>query len=221
MAVVPEVDRALVQARCGAVPLRTVPADEDVRRGNARIVAELLVALDEEPDVHDELLQHLVEVYPELPGRFQAIGGAEGPVRWIDDALASNAAALVAALHRAHHEHADRPLHLIAGGRDDRGVATEAVVAEVRRAAPRSVLCLDEFGGRLAADLRAAGLDRAGIEVLEVVSLEAAVDAALVRAGGRDATILFSPGAPTPHEQGSWKDRSRRFARAAQVEEVH
>lgn len=218
VAVVPEVDCALVQARCGRVPLRLVPADEDVRRGNARIVAELLVALGEEDDVHTELVDHLVASYPDLPGRFQELRGADASVRWIDDALASNAAALVAALHRARGEHADRSLYLIAGGRDDRGVATAAVVAAVRRGEPRAVLCLDEFGDRLAADLRAAGLDGGGTEVVEVASLEAAVDAALARVGGQEATVLFSPGAPTPLEQGSWKDRSRRFARAARIE---
>lgn len=218
VAVVPEVDRATVQARCGALPLRLVPHDEDVRRSNARVAAELLAAIGEVEVVDEQLVEGLVAAYPELPGRFQEVAGAGTSVQWVDDSLASNAAALVAALGRTEREHPGRALHLIAGGRDDRGVSTEPVVAAVQRCRPRSVLCIDEFGGRLADDLRAAGGDLEAITVDRCASLEDAVALAHERteADSAASTVLFSPGAPTPVDQGSWKDRSRRFGEAAQ-----
>jgi UDP-N-acetylmuramoylalanine--D-glutamate ligase len=220
VAVVPAVDERLVRARCGSVPLRLVPSLADVRQANARVAAELLVELGEAPLVDDDLVARLVHEYPDLPGRFHEISHPNDHVRWIDDALASNAAALVAAVHRAEVEHAGRSLVLIVGGRDDRGVATRPVLAALQRVRPRAVLCLDEFGHRLAIDLGdVPGLD--GTHVLELDSLEdAARVAAEQAAAAGSTTVVFSPGAPTPRDQGSWKDRSARFAQVVLGEGV-
>jgi UDP-N-acetylmuramoylalanine-D-glutamate ligase len=211
-AVVPEVDVELVRRRCGALPLRTVPTDVDVRRGNARVAAELLVLLGEEDQVDAALVASLVERYPDLPGRFHELSQAGDAVRWVDDALASNAAALVAAVHRARVEHAERRLVFVVGGRDERGVATGPVVGLLAGADDVGVVCLSEFGARLASDLRAAGTRP---EVAEADGLEQALDVAIAWAGPGPATIVFSPGAPTPLNEGSWKDRSARFRRVA------
>jgi hypothetical protein len=47
----------------------------------------------------------------------------------------------------------------------------------------------------------------------EVVSLEAAVAIASRLAGIE--TVVFSPAAPTPHDEGTYLDRSERFRHAA------
>jgi UDP-N-acetylmuramoylalanine-D-glutamate ligase len=225
-AVVPERDAPLVRARCSAVPLALVPALDDVRRTNAGVVAELLVLLGEEASATPEVVDALVDRYPELPGRFHELTAPTEPVRWVDDALASNAAALVAAVRRARAEHAGRSLVLVVGGRDERGVATGPVVdvlaeteteTETATTGEVVVVCFAEFGRRLAADLEAAATP---VTVVEVDHLDAALHAAGAQAGAGPATIVFSPGAPTPRDEGSWKDRSARFRRFALGEEV-
>jgi UDP-N-acetylmuramoylalanine--D-glutamate ligase len=211
LAVVPEDAVGEVRARCSSVALRPVAADPDVRVGNAGVVAELLVALGQEQLVDEALVARLVASYPELPGRFHELPGPTGArLRWIDDSLGSNPSALVAAVHRARAEHGDGWVVVIAGGRDDRHVSTTPILEAISSAPEVSFLCIDAFGERLAAALRDAGVD-----ATIVPSLEAAVRSAHERLGAaRPGTIVFSPGAPTPADQGSWKDRSQRFGQA-------
>lgn len=210
VAVVPRLALSAVRARCPSVPVRIVAAGPDVRRTNAAVVAELLVALGQEDAVDEALVDELVAAYPVLPGRYhELVGPADARVRWVDDALASNPAALVAALHRSGAEHGGRRVVVVAGGRDDRGVTTSPIVEAATALDGVCFVCIDAFGERLAAELGAAG-----VEVGLAVDLEAAVHLAAERAGTGPATVVFSPGAPTPLEQGSWKDRSARLAEA-------
>jgi len=201
-----------VRARCDAVPLRPVAGDPDVRVANARVVAELLVALGQEAAADDALLERLIGAYPDLPGRYHALEAPPDAVRrWVDDALGSNPAALVAALHRAGTEHDGATVVAIVGGRDDRGASPDTIVATARALPDVRFVCIDEFGARLAPVLRAAA-----IPAVSASSLEAAVALAAEQVDGVPATVVFSPGAPTPLDQGAWKDRSRRFALAVE-----
>jgi UDP-N-acetylmuramoylalanine--D-glutamate ligase len=217
LAIVPEGAVGEVRARCSSVALRPVPAHPDVRVGNAGVVAELLVALGEEEVVDEALVARLVAAYPELPGRFQELPGPAGARRrWIDDALGSNPSALVAALHRARVEHGECRLVVIVGGRDDRHVSTAPILEAAASLPDVSFFCVDAFGERLAGALQAAGIDASTSP-----SLEAAVRSAHERTDGTPGTIVFSPGAPTPADQGSWKDRSQRFVRAVDELQAH
>ena len=81
---------------------------------------------------------------------------------------------------------------------------------------PLHLVGVDGFGARLVAAASGALAGAGGCGAEEAESLEAAVRRAAELVVGRPggATVVFSPGAPTPLDQGSWQDRSRRFAAA-------
>jgi UDP-N-acetylmuramoylalanine--D-glutamate ligase len=175
----------------------------DLRASNARVAAAAALAITGRDLAGGAALAgDLLADYPDLPGRFSTVA-RHGDVEWIDDALASNPLGLAAAIGALP----GRPLVAIVGGAD-RGASIEPVLAVLAgRTAPTTVLCVDDATA-LAGRYRAAGA-----AVHTVADLEAAVAraVALVEPAG---VVLFSPGMPTPAEQGSWVERSARFRHA-------
>ncbi len=143
----------------------------------------------------------LLDVYPELPGRFRLVATVD-EVRYVDDALASNPLGLAASIGEVGV--GPEPLTVIVGGAD-RGASPEPVVAALaRRTGPTTVICIDEG---VAHEPRYAD---AGAATHRSPDLEHAVRQAarVTPAGG---LVLFSPGMPTPPAQGNWSHRSARF----------
>ncbi len=195
-------DLVLPQAFAGAamspVPMRS----EDVRRRNATLAAAAAIRVTGSEASTHELAQELAAHYPDLPGRMATVGWAGG-VEFVDDSLASNPLGLAAALRSS----CDRPATVIVGGHDRGARTDDAAAAMAGRSAPAALVWLDE-GGALADSLRPWCTS-----VSPAPSLEEAVRAAahLTPAGG---VVIFSPGMPTPVEQGNWASRSRRFGAA-------
>jgi UDP-N-acetylmuramoyl-L-alanine---L-glutamate ligase len=186
------------------VPFVRVPVPpEDLRASNAHLAAALALAVDVVVDPADpglsELAAGLLESYPDLPGRFSTGATVDG-VDYVDDALASAPLGLAAALRTL----ADRPVIAIVGGAD-RGAAIEPVLAAAEaRVSPTTVVWIDDAGPL------AAALAPLGVAVVAADDLEEAVEVA-ARAASPGWTVVFSPGMPTPADQGSWSDRSARF----------
>jgi UDP-N-acetylmuramoyl-L-alanine---L-glutamate ligase len=200
-----ELAGALAEVPFTRVP---VPAD-DLRSSNARLAAALAVAVDVGDGPLDpadrrvaELAAHLLDVYPDLPGRFSTVATVDG-VDYVDDALASAPLGLAAALRTLH----GRPVVAIVGGAD-RGAALDPVLAAAdARTETTTVVWIDD-AGELAATLAPLG-----VQVVAAGDLDeaVAVAAGLAEPG---AAVVFSPAMPTPPDQGSWVDRSARFRAA-------
>jgi UDP-N-acetylmuramoylalanine--D-glutamate ligase len=134
--------------------------------------------------------------------RLEPIGSLDG-VGYIDDALASNPEGTLAALK----VFAGTEVALIVGGHDrDYGPLARAI----QESSPQPIVFLiGEAGAAIAGVLEQIS---STATCHREPSLEAAVDhAASYR---QVATVLFSPAAPTPREEGNYLDRSRRFRHA-------
>jgi UDP-N-acetylmuramoylalanine--D-glutamate ligase len=146
-----------------------------------------------------------------LPARQQLVGSHHG-VRYIDDALASNPAATLAAVHAfatgATAPPAGPPLVLILGGAD-RGVDHAELLAAMPGKVAATVL-LSETGRRWAPAVSRLGIPTV---LLDTDDIAAAV-AAAARLAEPGAIVLFSPAAPTPPSVGTYEQRSTRFAEA-------
>jgi UDP-N-acetylmuramoylalanine--D-glutamate ligase len=150
-------------------------------------------------------LEHDLCQVQAAPSRLKAIGEHNG-ISYVDDALASNPEGTLAALR----VFSGRKIAVILGGHD-RGVDYGLLARALEEFSPRPVvLCIGEAGSAIAAALEGIS---AGVYPTTVGSLEAAVEAASACPGVE--VVLFSPAAPTPHEEGSYLDRGRRFALAA------
>lgn len=189
-----------------------VPPD-DLRASNATVAAATAltaagrIAGTTSVDLA-ELVGELLADYPDLPGRFSTVATI-GDLEFVDDALASNPLGLAAGLGAV----AGRAVAVIVGGAD-RGASLGLVrTALTARTRPTLVVAIDD--ARMLAGELAVG----EAEVVPAVDLEHAVALAAERlfAVGPvgPATVLFSPGMPTPPDQGDWEDRSRRFRDAA------
>ncbi len=135
--------------------------------------------------------------------RLEPLGALDG-VSYVDDALASNPGGTIAALKAFE----GRRIALIVGG-FDRGLDYEPLARAIESSSPRPfVLSMGPAGAAVA-----AALDRiaASARLEAAPSLEAALVAAS-RLPGIEA-VVFSPGAPTPREEGTYLERSERFRR--------
>jgi UDP-N-acetylmuramoylalanine--D-glutamate ligase len=140
--------------------------------------------------------------------RLEPLGEIAG-VSYVDDALASNPEGTVVALR----VFAGRKVALIVGGHD-RGIDYTPLAQAIEASSPRPVVYwMGEAGAAIAGALDAIS---SGVERLPVRSLEEAVGKAASHAAVE--VVLFSPAAPTPHEEGSYLDRSRRFREASGVD---
>lgn len=155
-----------------------------------------------------EALARVLATAAPLPSRLRTVA-VTGGLEFVDDTLASNPAGTVAALETF----AGRRICLVAGGAD-RGVPFEPLVAElVSLASSVSVVALGPAGARLVDELAAASRGTRAPRVVMAVTVREAVEqaASLV---GKSGVVLFSPGAPTPSEEGTYVERSAAFAEA-------
>jgi UDP-N-acetylmuramoylalanine--D-glutamate ligase len=137
--------------------------------------------------------------------RLEPIGLVDG-VSYIDDALASNPGGTIAAIS----VFSGRQVALIVGG-FDRGLDYEPLARAIESSSPRPVVFwMGPAGKAIAAAL--AGISGTAVRE-EVASLEAAVAIASRLAGIE--TVVFSPAAPTTHDEGTYLDRSERFRHVA------
>ena len=140
-----------------------------------------------------------------------------GRVTFVDDALASNPEGAMAALRAYNGEE----VVLIAGG-GERGVDFGPLADLIGSLEPPPlVLALGAAGHSIAGALRSR---QPHVACREIDSLELAVAEAwaeLSVSGSKrsedEAVVLFSPGAPTPAEEGSYLDRSRRLRDAVSL----
>ena len=108
-----------------------------------------------------------------------------------------------------------RQVASIVGGHD-RGLDYTALARAIESSLPRPVVFLIGDAGKAIGTT----LDDISCTVQRetVPSLEAAVGLASSRPGIE--VVLFSPASPTPHDEGSYLDRSRRFRRVAGLGEA-
>jgi UDP-N-acetylmuramoylalanine--D-glutamate ligase len=142
--------------------------------------------------------------------RLEPIGCIDG-VDYIDDALASNPEGTVAALKAF----AGRQVAMIVGGHD-RGVDYAPLARAIDSSVPQPVVFwLGEAGAAISAALDEIS---SSVRRQRASSLEVAVSLASSHPG--IAAVLLSPAAPTPREEGSYLDRSRRFRQAAGLDKA-
>lgn len=184
-----------------------VTADGDHRDRNvalavAAVRASLALQGAEPPDAA-QLTEVLHTHEPSLASRFEVVASGSG-ICWVDDALASNPSATGAALERL----GPGPAVLICGGHD-RGVPLDPVTDTLDTWPPATLTVIWLGDGDDPRARRLAG-HPAVSDLRAVTTLEAAVGLA-AQVAGDDGTVVFSPLAPTPEAEGTWKDRSRRF----------
>ena len=143
--------------------------------------------------------------------RLEPIGEIDG-VSYIDDALASNPEGTVAAVKAF----AGRQVALIVGGHD-RGLDYAPLAQTIDSSLPQPVVFwIGDAGAAIATALDDIS---SSVQRQPAPSLEAAVGLASSRPD--IAVVLFSPASPTPRNEGSYLDRSRRFRQVAGVGEGH
>jgi UDP-N-acetylmuramoylalanine--D-glutamate ligase len=152
----------------------------------------------------------VADAFTGLPARQQLVATHRG-VRYVDDALASNPAATLAAVDAfagPGAAGATTPVVLILGGADrgvDHGDLLAALPGRVG-----AVVLLSETGQRLAAAIDDLGVRTVLLDTDDVADAVATAST-LAEAGG---VVLFSPAAPTPAAVGTYEHRSARFAAA-------
>jgi len=176
--------------------------DHNLLNACGAITAGMLLT-GEMPDAKH--LEHELCMVTAPRSRLEPIASVNG-VSYIDDALASNPGGTIAAVS----VFSGRQVALIVGG-FDRGLDYEPLARAIESSSPRPVVFfMGPAGAAIAAALeRMSGQARRE----EVGSLEAAVEIAS-RLAGIEA-VVFSPAAPTPHDEGTYLERSERFRLAA------
>lgn len=171
---------------------------------DALLAVSAAEALTDAP-VPSAAIEAVARGFTGLPSRQQLVGVRRG-VRYVDDALASNPAATVAALHAFAGP--GTPVVLLLGGAD-RGVDHSPLLAALAGRATAVVL-FSATGRALGAAVASTG-----VRVI-VLDSEDVADAVLAAAdvAPPGAVVLFSPAAPTPTEIGTYEHRSARFAEA-------
>lgn len=139
---------------------------------------------------------------PVLPSRLETVAVVDG-VEFVNDALASNPSGSVAALEAFE----GRRVVLIAGG-FDRGTDFSVLVRALDTRDEISVVHVGEAGARLVAELAAS---TTAVPCTPASDMADAVRRAIGAVEGTDAVVLFSPGSPTPPEEGTYVERSEVF----------
>ncbi|MGA2930886.1 MAG: UDP-N-acetylmuramoyl-L-alanine--D-glutamate ligase [Acidimicrobiales bacterium] len=174
---------------------------------NASVARAVLVGMGIPGAADDDRIARAAEGFGGLPSRCHSLGSV-GDVEFVDDGLSTNVLPAQAALHAF----AERPVALLVGGHD-RGVDYAPLGRTVAgRAAPTLVVTMPDNGPRIGAAVREAG--DGTVEVIDAVSLDAAVEAAFGWAGP-GTVVLLSPAAPSFGRYGDYRERSAAFAEAA------
>jgi len=188
----------------GGRPQRILPVAELALRGphnleNALAAVAMTLPLSLAPDRLAEGLRH----FPAIPHRLEPCGEWAG-VTYVNDSKATNLDSMEKALLSF-----DRPVLLIAGGRD-KGADWTTMTALVREKA-RLLLLIGEAAPRV----RAAN---PGVPAVDCASLEEAIDEGHRRAAPGE-TVLLSPGCASYDMFKDFEDRGDRF-RAAVAERI-
>jgi UDP-N-acetylmuramoyl-L-alanine---L-glutamate ligase len=184
-----------------------VPGRHNVANLCGAIAGALLLGRSPPPA---EAVERAVDGFDGLPSRCCTIG-RRGGLTFVDDALASNPFATAASVEAFP----EVELTVILGGAD-RGVDARPLAEALARRRPLAgVVVLQPGGGRLleAIDTLPGGRPE-GMAVRQAGDLGEAVELA-VAATSAGGVVLFSPAAPTPEGEGSYRARSRRFAEVA------
>jgi len=153
-----------------------------------------------------------VESFRSLPHRLQVLGERNG-VTFINDSIASNPVATVAALEALQ----DRPIVLILGG-FDRGLDWSRYASAFLKAPIKAVIGIPASGPRIIGALRQAGVSPVN-GFHEATDLPTAVKKAGEQAESGD-TVLLSPGAPSFPQFIDFRDRGQAFARLCGFKEI-
>jgi UDP-N-acetylmuramoyl-L-alanine---L-glutamate ligase len=210
--------------RHGAAPLviegRAVTLSEVLQRSHNRVNLDVALAA-----VHCALpgaldpacVEQVTATFAGLPARQQLVG-VVGDVRYIDDAIASNPLGACAALDVFD----DRPLVMVMGGAD-RQVDLAPLVRRLGQVQSlRAVIAVGPLGRRLVDELSHHLHQRNGalppsahnVAATQLITLDDDVARAVVLAAelaNPGDTVLFSPGAPTTPEVGTYLERSQLF----------
>ena len=155
--------------------------------------------------IRPEEIRHAAAAFEGVEHRLERVAEIDG-VRYVNDSQGTQPDAVIAAL-RAF----DRPIVLIAGGRD-KGVDLGDLAAVVAERAEAAVL-IGESGPELERLFRRAGLahtERAG-SLDEAVTTAASLARAAGETSGRMATVLLSPAAASFDMFEDYEARGRAF----------
>jgi UDP-N-acetylmuramoylalanine-D-glutamate ligase len=179
------------------------------RMGNTTFPRNLTLAIHAayaaEPSLTAEHVLDAIENFTPLPSRQNMIGSVDG-VHFIDDALASNPLATIAAIERF----ADAPLIVIMGGQDRTVDYTELIEVLNTQQHVAAVVLLGGPDDALAHRIESLLHKCHRVFTHDV---QDAVRMALSLAT-RGSNIILSPAAPTPSHIGDYTHRSDAFHKA-------
>lgn len=153
-----------------------------------------------------EAILAAIAAFAPLPHRLE--DHTIGEMLIVDDSISTTPEATKAALAA----YFGRKIALIAGGYDRRQDYAE-LPATMRAAGVQLVICLPETGARLAEAIKK---DAPDIAVVSAPDLDAAMDAARLRAAHFD-TLILSPGAPSYNQFKDFAERGDRFVTLART----
>ncbi len=137
-----------------------------------------------------------------LPHRLQTLGEHAG-WHWVNDSISTTPLATLAALESLH----GKAVTVLVGGHD-RGLDWTPFVNAMCESPASAIVCMGANGGRIAAQLHAAGVTCP----IECVSDLAHAVASAKRCTPPGGAILLSPGAPSFDQFRNYTERGRRFA---------
>jgi UDP-N-acetylmuramoylalanine--D-glutamate ligase len=179
------------------------------RMGNTTFPRNLTLAIHAayaiEPTLTAEHVLDAIENFTPLPSRQNNIGSVRG-VNFIDDALASNPLATIAAIER----YTDAPLIVIIGGQDRTVDYSDLIAALNTQEHIAGVILLGDPDDVLANRIESL-LHKC--HRVHTHNVEDAVRIAL-SLGSPGCNILLSPAAPTPSHIGDYTHRSDAFHKA-------
>jgi UDP-N-acetylmuramoylalanine--D-glutamate ligase len=179
------------------------------RMGNTTFPRNLALAIHAayaaEPSLTAEHVLDAIENFEPLPSRQHNIGSVRG-VHFIDDALASNPLATIAAIERF----ADAPLIVIMGGQDRTVDYSELIDVLNNQEHITAVVLLGEPHDALASRLESM-LHKCHRVLTHDVQDAVRIALSLATPG---SNIILSPAAPTPSHIGDYTHRSDAFHKA-------
>lgn len=179
------------------------------RMGNTTFPRNLSLAIHAayalEPSLTAEHIFDAIENFEPLPSRQHNIGSARG-VHFIDDALASNPLATIAAIERF----TDAPLIVIIGGQDRTVDYSDLIDALNTQEHVTAVVLLGEPNDALASRIESL-LHKCHRVLTHDVQDAVRIALSLATPG---SNIILSPAAPTPSHLGDYTHRSDAFHKA-------
>ena len=196
----PDLDAGVV--RRGRRPVLPLAASPLVGAHNARnlcVALTVLEVLGLQPEARAEEVEGALRRFAPLPFRLEVVGRVAGR-DVVDDSISTNPSAAIAALA----SFPDRPVAVILGGDDRRGLAYDGLAAAIADRRPWTLaVCTGAAGGRLAGLLPAdRGVTADGFDDAVLLAVERCP---------RGGVVLLSPGAPSFDEFPSYRERGARL----------